>query len=112
MGFAAENIIEHPPWDSNTDEVVVALLGGASGLTTIPDYCYFVIVSSDANHLDGIFISPDAVDVDSGLQFMNGAGDTRVPLHVTPGVVLNFHNADAVNAINVNVVRFYNQPSN
>lgn len=112
MGFAAEQVVPQPPWDSNTDEVTVALASSATGTTTIPAYCTHVIISTNGDHAAAIFISPDNTDVDSGLLFNEDTGDVRVGFPVTAGAVISFHNSDGANSIVINVVRFYNQPSN
>lgn len=112
MGFAAEHVVPHPPWDSNTDEVVVVVAASGKGTTTIPAYCTHVIISTNGDHAEAVFISPDNTDIDSGLLFNEDAGDVRVGFPVTAGVVISFHNSSGTTEITVNVVRFYNQPSN
>jgi len=109
MGFAAQHIIEHPPWDANTDEVAVVVAGAATGTHTIPVQCYYVIISHNGAHTTGIRVSPD-VDTTTGILFGDAPADTRIGLHVVPGTVLQLHNVDGITGINVNIVRFYNTP--
>lgn len=111
MGFAAQHVVQHPPWDSKTDEVVVALAADATGTTVIPAQCEYIIISTDNGHTSGVFISPDNTDIDSGIQFFNDAADSWVGLHVRSGVTISFHNPDGSNAIGINIVRFYNTPT-
>lgn len=108
MGFAAQHVVQHPPWNSSTDEVTVSLIANATGTTTIPAQCEYVIISTNAAHTAAVFISPDNSDIDSGLLFNDTGGDVRIGFFVKAGVVISFHNSSGATTIVVNVVRFYN----
>lgn len=98
-----------PLWDSNTDEIAQSISASSVYAYTVPQNCYAIICSHNAGHNDGLYVSPNASDVDSGLKWGSTA-DQRLTLYVRPGAVLQFHNPSGSTAIILNVVQFYNQP--
>ena len=103
MGFTPLAVVQHPPWDANTDEAIEVFSGADVFAYVVPHQCYYVIFSQNASV--ACFLSPDATDVDSGLRWGTNVGDLRVRMPVVPGTTIQVHTAGAVT---INFLQFYN----
>lgn len=102
-------IIPYPPWDGDTTETQIDHSGGAATTTyTVGADIYAVIFSSTTSN--GVHISPDLTDVDSGVRFADGVNDLRFPLQgalaTKPGTAFGVHTDGAAR---INIVEFKNK---